>query len=215
MYAGEMSDMKTDDGKNLKPYTLDVCENQNGVALILALIMLLVMSVLATTISFNSNNDFHAMSNYKQSQEAFLAAEQCIQEGRRRFEIFGAPFLYLLQQNKLGSAQAGSDNPLVLDEQLGNGARCRSGRRAFDGSSGPGEFIQIPEPTKSIQRPIKNTSFTTGVQGGASFIPTTFVVTGKDSRDKDKDDASDAINTGTEIAVGIESFLAGGATPMY
>lgn len=208
------SDMKTDDGKNSRQRALDVCKNENGVALILALIMLLVMSVLATTVSFNSNNDFHAMSNYKQSQEAFLAAEQCIQEGRRRFEIFGAPFLYLLQQNSVGSVQ-GSGNLLVLDEELGSGARCRSGRRAFDGSGGPGEFIQIPPPTKSIQRPIKNTSFTTGAQGGANFIPTTFVVTGKDSRDKDKDDASDAINTGTEIAVGVESFMAGSDQPTY
>lgn len=203
------SDMKTDNGKNSKPRALGVCKNESGVALILALIMLLVMSVLATTVSFNSNNDFHAMSNYKQSQEAFLAAERCIQEGRRRIEIFGVGYLYLLQQNNLGSVQ-GSDNLLVLDEELGSGARCRSGRRAFDGSNGPGEFIPIPLPTKAFQRPAKGTSV-----GGASFVPVPFTVTGKDSRDKDKDDASDAINTGTEILVGVEAFVQGDASSFY
>jgi hypothetical protein len=203
------SDMKTKEGKNSKQCALGVCNNENGVALILALIMLLVMSVLATTVSFNSNNDFHAMSNYKQSQEAFLAAERCIQEGRRRIEIFGVGFLYLLQQNSLGSVQ-GSDNLLVLDEELESGARCRSGRRTFDGSNGPGEFIRIPPPTKAFQRPVKGTSFS-----GASFTPVLFFVMGKDSRDKDKDDASGAINTGTEIQAGIEGFVQGDLSSFY
>ncbi|HET7289350.1 MAG TPA: pilus assembly PilX N-terminal domain-containing protein, partial [Thermodesulfobacteriota bacterium] len=80
--------------------TVKVCRQQDGVAIIMALIMLLVMSVLATTVSFNSNNDFHSMSNYKRGQEAFLAAENCIREGRNRFEIVGIEVLYFLLQNK-------------------------------------------------------------------------------------------------------------------
>ena len=55
-------------------------KNESGVAIILALIMLLVMSVLAITVSFSSNTDFKAMSNFKRGQEAFLAAERCIEE---------------------------------------------------------------------------------------------------------------------------------------
>ncbi len=90
-------------------------KDERGVALILALIMLLVMSVIATTVSFNSNKDYQAMSNYKRGQEAFLAAERCIQLGRNRFEVVGIEVLYFLLQNKdtvsLGREQRKSPLP--------------------------------------------------------------------------------------------------------
>lgn len=198
--------------------TVKVCRQQDGVAIIMALIMLLVMSVLATTVSFNSNNDFHAMSNYKRGQEAFLAAEDCIREGRNRFEIVGIEVLYFLLQNKdtviLG--QGGADELLVLNEELDNGARCRSGKRTLDSATeGSGQIIEIPPITKTIQRPLKNTSMSTSASGGAGLVPVTFVVTGKDEDDKDLTDVKDTINTGTEVAAGFETFIPGNANQMY
>lgn len=195
-----------------------IYKNEEGVAIIMALIMLLVMSVLATTVSFNSNNDFRAMSNYKQGQEAFLAAENCVRQGRKRFEIIGADKLYFLLQNKdtVSLAQGGASDLLVLDEDLENGARCRSGPRMLDSATqGSGQIIEIPDPQKTPQRPLKNTSMSTSAQGGAGLIPVTFVVTGKDEGDKDIDDVKDTINTGTEVAAGFETFIPGGATQMY
>jgi hypothetical protein len=176
------------------------------------------MSVLATTVSFNSNNDFRAMSNYKQGQEAFLAAEDCIREGRNRFEIIGIEVLYFLLQNKdtvlLG--QGGASELLVLEEELGNGAKCRSGPRLLDSATeGSGQIIEIPPVTKTIQRPLKNTSMSTSASGGAGLVPVTFRVTGKDEGDKDIDDVKNTINTGTEVAAGFETFIPGNANQMY
>jgi hypothetical protein len=202
----------------MKNPTLHVYKNEEGVAIIMALIMLLVMSVLATTVSFNSNNDFRAMSNYKQGQEAFLAAENCVRQGRKRFEIIGIEVLYFLLQNKdtviLG--EGGASELLVLDEDLENGARCRSGPRSLDSAvEGSGQIIEIPPITKTIQRPLKNTSMSTSASGGAGLVPVTFRVTGKDEGDKDIDDVKDTINTGTEVAAGFETFIPGNANQMY
>lgn len=203
------------------PYIKD----EGGVALILALIMLLVMSVIATTVSFNSNNDFQAMSNYKRGQEAFLAAERCVQLGRNRFEVVGIEVLYFLLQNKdTASLASGGANLLYLDEDVGDCgtdqnplscARCRSGPRVLDGSQDNGRLIEIPPITKTIQRPLKNTSMSTSASGGAGLVPVTFLVTGKDSMDKDPDDAKLSVNTGTEVAVGFETFIPGNANQMY
>jgi len=201
----------------LKSKGLRIRNDESGIALILALIMLLVMSVLAITVSFNSNNDFYAMSNYKRGEESFLAAERCVQEGRNRFEIIGVEILYFLLQNKetVTLSQGSASDLLILDEDLDNGSRCRSGPRFIDGSSGPGELIEIPPITKTIQRPLKNTSMSTSASGGAGLVPVNFAVTGKDSDDKDKDDLKEDINTGTEIAVGFETFIPGNANQMY
>lgn len=196
----------------------DTYRREDGVAIILALIMLLVMSVLATTVSFNSNNDFHAMANYKRGQEAFLAAEDCVREGRNRFEIIGIEVLYFLLQNQgtVSLPQGGANDLLVLNETLDNGARCRSGTRLLDSATeGAGQIIQIPPITKTIQRPLKNTSMSTSASGGAGLVPVSFIVTGKDEGDKDKNDEKDTINTGTEVAAGFETFIPGNANQMY
>ncbi len=192
-------------------------KNESGVAIMIALIMLLVMSVLAITVSFSSNMDFKAMSNFKRGQEAFLAAERCIQEGRNRFEVIGIEVLFFLLQNKetVGLSQGGAGELLLLNEDIDNGATCRSGYRDLDSADGPAELIEIPPITKTIQRPLKNTSMSSSASGGAGLVPVTFVVTGKDARDKDKDDTNDSINTGTEIAVGFETFIPGNANQMY
>lgn len=191
-----------------------IYKNEEGVAIILALIMLLVMSVLATTVSFNSNNDFHAMSNYKQGQEAFLAAERCIEEGRNRFETVTAAYLGSLKAYRLPGTlgQGDGENVLILDEDLDNGSRCRSGRRDIEA---PAEFFVVPENTKTNLRPIKNTQMPNGESGGGNLMPLEFVVTGKDNRDKDKNDTNNLVNTGAEIAVGFEVFTLGNPNPVY
>jgi len=204
---------------------MQIIKNQNGIAIILALIMLLIMSVMALTISFMSNIDFTSMANYKRGEEAFLAAESCVLEGRKRFETIGVETLYFQLQSAQTSPTV--DSPLIIREALfpsdtssdpddWAGPLCRSGPRIFDSTtSGPAKFIQIPPPSKVTGRPIRDVSLPSGGAGGAALFPVTFTVVGKDSEDKDKADTNDKINTGTEIAVGFETFIPGGATNVY
>ncbi|MGQ0793626.1 MAG: PilX N-terminal domain-containing pilus assembly protein [Deltaproteobacteria bacterium] len=184
---------------------------EDGIALILALLMLLVMSALAVTISFMSSVDFQTMSNYKQGQEAFLAAERCVEEGRQRFETVGIETLFFLLQSGVASDE------LTIEIDLPNGSKCRTGPRGFNRASpsDPAPFIQIPPPTKAFGRPVKNVSLPSGGIGGAAVVSTSFLVTGKDAGDKDKDDTDPDLNTGTEIAIGFESFIPGGASNVY
>ena len=181
-------------------------KREGGVALIIALIMLLTMTMLAISVSFTSNVDFQTMSNYKQGQEAFLAAERCVEEAKKQFETLGVVPLFLLLQ---GGAATG------IQVDLPSGARCRTGPRNYDVLDGPIPFPEIPPPTKAMGRPLKNTSLPSGNLGGAVMLGTTFLVTGKDAGDKDKTDTNADINTGTEISAGLESFLAGGASNVY
>lgn len=199
--------------------------DQSGIAIILALIMLLIMSVMALTISFMSNIDFNSMANYKRGQESFLAAETCIDVGRHRFETIGVETLFFQLQ---GSTSTSTPSDLVILEPLSKsdesitdpedwkGPLCRSGPRNFDSATqGSAKLIEIPPPSKVTGRPIKNISLPSGGQGGAALVPITFTITGKDSQDEDKDDTNSKINTGTEIAVGFESFIPGGASNVY
>ncbi len=181
-------------------------KREDGIALIIALIMLLTMTMMAISVSFISNVDFQTMSNYKQGQEAFLAAERCVEEAKKRFESVGIVQMFLLLQGGVGPS---------VEVNLPNGAKCRTGPRDYDVSDGPIPFIQIPPPTKAMGRPLKNISLPSGGLGGAVMVGTSFMVTGKDAGDKDKGDTNPDINTGTEISAGLESFLAGGASNVY
>lgn len=201
-------------------------KDQSGIAIIIALIMLLIMSVMALTISFMSNIEFTSMANYKRGQEAFLAAESCVREGRHRFETIGVETLFFQLQGlgdgttvpsdlRISKPISNSDDP-TSDPEDWKGPMCRSGPRIYDSTTeGPAELIEIPPPTKVTGRPIKNISLPSGGQGGASLVPVAFTVMGKDSEDEDKGDIKDNINTGTEIAVGFESFIPGGASNVY
>lgn len=205
-----------------------IVHNEKGIAIILALIMLLIMSVMALTISFMSNIDFNSMANYKRGQEAFLAAETCVRTGRHRFETVGIENLYFQLQGFSDPSLVPSDSSLVLLEPLyhsdnqssdpddWDGPMCRSGPRIFDSTSqGHAKLIEIPPPSKVTGRPIKNISLQSGGQGGAALVPVTFTVTGKDSEDEDKADTNSKINTGTEIGVGFETFIPGGSSNVY
>lgn len=191
--------------------------NENGIALILALIMLLVISILAISASFISNMDFQMMSNYKQGQEAFLAAERCVDEARKQFEVVGIETLYFQLQSGIttGITLKIGPNGVNCDSEPQKCAVCRTGPRDYSSSSGPVPFLQVPPPTKLLGRPLKHVSLPSGGIGGAALVPSSFMVTGKDAGDKDKNDTSSTMNTGTEVSAGFESFIPGGASNVY
>lgn len=190
-------------------------KSEEGIAIILALLILLVLSAMAVSISFISNIDFQTMANFKRGQEAFLAAERCVMEAKKTFEITGIGELAFRDQ-------FGIDQTLSL--ALDNGATCRSGTRDFDadtnddGNPDTGAsagFVEFPTETKQLGRPIKGTSLPMGGSAGVTVVPFAFRVVGKDSQDEDPNDLKDDINTGTEIAVGIENFTVGGGSNVY
>jgi len=195
--------------------TIDHKKSESGIAVIIAMIMILIMSTLAITISFMSNIDFQTMSNYKQGQEAFLAAENCVEEARRVFETTGIETLFY--QLQVGAPQGGieiPDDPPPTNSE----SYCRTGSRNFnrlmeDGDPPP--IVQVPPPTKQMGRPLKHVSLPSGGVGGAAAVPASFLVTGKDAMDRDKKDTNPDVNTGVEIAVGFESFVPGGASNVY
>lgn len=193
--------------------TISHKKGESGIAVIIALIMILIMSTLAITISFMSNIDFQLMSNYKQGQEAFLAAEDCVKEARRVFETTGIEALFY--QLQVGAESAGIELPACPGNSE---SYCRTGTRNFlraDCTEAVPAIVQVPPPTKQMGRPLKHVSLPSGGVGGAAAVPASFLVTGKDAMDKDKVDTNPDINTGVEIAVGFESFVPGGASNVY
>jgi hypothetical protein len=194
--------------------TIGLKTSESGIAVVIALIMILIMSTLAITISFMSNIDFQTMSNYKQGQEAFLAAENCVEEARRVFETTGIETLFYEVQ------VSGQGKGIKLPENPGNSeSYCRTGSRNFQSDPDDPDrvpaIVQAPPPTKQMGRPLKHVSLPSGGVGGASAIPASFLVTGKDAMDRDKMDMNPDINTGVEIAVGFETFVPGGASNVY
>jgi len=184
---------------------------QRGIAVILALIMLIIMSTLGLTVAFMANIDFQTMSNYKQGYEAFLSAERCVAEARKRFETIGIEVLFFQLQG--GTPPDGIEIPQDPEKWE---SYCRTGPRNFNRAEGGAvAFLEIPPPTKQMGRPLKNVSLPSGGVGGAAAVPVSFLVTGKNAKDKDKEDTNPDINTGVEIAVGFESFVPGGATNVY
>lgn len=201
--------------------------SEKGIALILALLMLLVMSVMALTVSFMSNTNFREMSAHKRGQESFIAAATCAREARKRLETIGVESLFFELQSIFDPTLITVNNDIAMllpisssdigitDPADWEGPLCRSGPRKWDKNDGAAQFIELPEPTKAVGRPPRDTSLPSGGAGSAAIIPVEFTVVGKDSQDKDKDDSHLNINTGTELAVGLESFIPGGATNVY
>ncbi|MGH7792664.1 MAG: hypothetical protein ACREOB_10165, partial [Thermodesulfobacteriota bacterium] len=141
-------------------------------------------------------------------------AERCVEEGRMRFEIVGIETLYFLLQSAVPTDELRVKWPWPQNKyNLPNIARCRTGSRYFTGDDPP--FIEIPPPTKTLGRPIKHVSLPSGGAGGAALVPASFLVTGKDANDEDQFDQNTNINTGTEIAIGFETFIPGGASNVY
>ncbi|NIP38441.1 MAG: hypothetical protein GWO07_05910 [Candidatus Dadabacteria bacterium] len=200
----------------------DDLSGESGIAVVIALVMLLVMSVMAISISFMSNTEFKTASTFKRGQEAFLAGETCIEETIRTISEQGIALILFKQ-----SAQS-SDKLLIepLDINLAEninvlakdsddlGAVCRSGTRIMDGANEDPIFI-LPENVKSISRIVRNTVLPDSGTGGALAVPVIFSVVGKDSQDEDKDDSDIELNTGTQLAVGVEVFTGGGASNVY
>jgi len=183
----------------------DNYSDQSGIAIVIALVMLLVMSIMAISISFLSNTDFQTMSNFKRGQEAFLAAESCVQETRRQISEEGLAFLLFKQSaqdtdaflvNPLDIDLASSNTNLIKDSN-GIGATCRSGNRIMEGVKGDGTVVSskdrdliftFPEGAnaKSASRDLRGFSKDEGSPAGAKATTLIFTVIGKDSQDKDK-----------------------------
>jgi hypothetical protein len=204
--------------------------DESGIALIIAIILILIMTTLGSTISFLSNNDFYSMSNYKSGQEAFLASESCVIEIRKILEnVEPAEILELKRsddvnpenlESELGSklfiqspispfdvTTNGSINP---DPATWEGPLCRTGSRAL-GSA------QIKKPSNYLitkdykgSRHVTNNSI-----GMIDMTPISIIVTGKDSFDGDKTDENEHINTGIEIVVGFEVLSPGAGDSSY
>jgi len=201
--------------------------DESGIALIIAIILILVMTTLASTISFLSNNDFYSMSNYKRGQEAFLAAESCVIETRKILEnVTPGQLIELKRSDNINPENLESElgrklflqSPVsphdISNNNLGpakwHGPVCRTGSRALgsDQIIKPSNYLITNEYKSS--RPVKNFS-----AGEFDITPISIIVTGKDSLDGDKTDEIDHINTGIEIVVGIEVLTPGGKKNKY
>lgn len=220
----------------MRKYILNISKDEKGVALIIAIILILVMTTIASSISFISNNDFLSMSNYKSGQEAFFAAESCVIEIRNALENTNPVIFYELNRSGINAdllteelgkeifiqkpvsnidKPANSDNFGDPDTWLG--PVCRTGSRALNSEQikQPENFL-ITNESKS-RRHIKNYSF-----GEFDVTPVSIIVTGKSSLDTDKsdrkeenDDKDDDINTGIEIITGFEVITLGGGSNKY
>lgn len=201
---------------------------EEGIALVLALMMLLMLSTLALTISFTAHMDYKSMQSFKRGQEAFVAAEHCVQEARKLFETTGIEVVFF-------NLQGGQRNGFA--RTLPDGSYCRTGKRFFENTDTVVKadatyltppLIDIPSATKVLGRPIKHVSLPSGGVGGAALVPSFFTVIGKHAGDKDSlldigeeaghdkiPDNDNNINTGVEIAIGLESFIPGGASNVY
>ncbi len=182
---------------------------ENGIALILALLILLILSILSVTIAFISGMEFKLMVNYREGEEAFLAAERCTGEVRRAFEVIGANTILFF-----------GGNPPGIDREfrLPNNSICRSGERGFNRTKGddePPPLVDLSKMGVGKSRPIKHTSIpSSGSTSGGYVLPVETVVTGKSSTDRDLYDTDPIVNSGTEIVIGIESFVLGGTPNM-
>jgi len=182
---------------------------QSGIALFLALIMLLVMSVMAISLSFVSNLDFQGMQAFKRGQEAFISAERCVEQARFLLETDGI-------QNMLFKGQKGFKVVLGDGDPAKNiNPVCRTGGRRDDSTDLDDAFLSLTPDVIAKERPVENTSIPSGHVGGVTAVPLSFSVIGKHGTDPDKDDSDDDINTGTELAVGVEVFMPGGASNLY
>lgn len=192
--------------------------SEKGIAIILALIMLLVMSIMAISASFLSNIDFQGMSIFKRGQESFLATESCVVEARKRLETIGFAELenqitilnsYRAQgEGGLSASNNPFENTVLIDLDIDQ-ARCRSGNRVVD---------QLPDlffrkiGQRPIVRDLPNTSRASGGTSVTTVNQLSLTATGKDSQDEDIDDNNLQINTGVEVIYGMEVIVVGGSS---
>ena len=80
---------------NSKTYTLQTCAGQKGVALVVCMIMLLILTLGAVTTMRLSNSQLIITNSFQNELEAFIDAENSIRLGERDldFNFAGAPAL--------------------------------------------------------------------------------------------------------------------------
>ena len=175
----------------MRPNNIPSIQNEKGVALIMAIIIILAMSIMASAISFISNNDYISSVTYEDGQEAFLASESCVMELKKRFEeddfaIFDPTTVSSAASKFLGSP-SGNENTRPY---------CRTGDRKNDNTT------VIEDVAGSHEKNVP------GYSDGHFFAKQyRAIVTGKGSRDRDKEDTDPKINTGIEILYGFEVII--------
>jgi len=220
----------------MKPFFKKIKDEEKGVALIIAIILILVTTTIATSISFISNNSFLSMSNYKSGQEAFFATESCVIEVRNILENTNPAVFYELVRSGINAdlieqelgrnifvqkPVSNIDKPTGVedfgDPETWLGPACRTGSRALNSEQikQPENFLITNESKSS--RHVKNFSI-----GEFDVTPISIIVTGKSSLDQDKadrreenEDRDDDINTGIEIISGFEVLTLGGGGNRY
>jgi Tfp pilus assembly protein PilX len=74
---------------------VDIFKNQTGAALVIALIMIIVMTLIVLAASFTSNFEIKLAGNKRGSTDAFYAADSGIQVAVGRIENFNLPGQYV------------------------------------------------------------------------------------------------------------------------
>ncbi|MCC6502144.1 MAG: hypothetical protein IT362_03280 [Deltaproteobacteria bacterium] len=102
----------------------NIIRDEKGMALVLALIVLLLMSILGTMMFANSSSESQASRNYRVKQDAFYAAERAIEYARSDVNIYSV----------IGS---GSVNIPLTSISLQSGTSDASGTVAYLSSGNP------------------------------------------------------------------------------
>ena len=65
-------------------------DNERGMALVLALIVMFLMSLLGTMLIANSTSETKGAMNYRMKQDSFYAAERAIEYARTDVNVYGS-----------------------------------------------------------------------------------------------------------------------------
>lgn len=108
--------------------------NERGMALVLALIVMFLMSLLGTMLIANSTSETKGAMNYRVKQDSFYAAERAIEYARTDVNIYGA----------IGS---GSVNIPLAGVSLASGTSDATGTVTYLSSGNPprGSGVDVTE----------------------------------------------------------------------
>ena len=99
-------------------------DNERGMALVLALIVMFLMSLLGTMLIANSTSETKGAMNYRMKQDSFYAAERAIEYARTDVNVYGS----------IGS---GSVNIPLAGVSLASGATDAAGTVTYLSSGNP------------------------------------------------------------------------------
>jgi hypothetical protein len=94
---------------------VDIFKNQTGAALVIALIMIIVMTLIVLAASFTSNFEIKLAGNKRGSTDAFYAADSGVQVVMNKAENFDLPGKYDVGDQYYFSRDAANMNPTNAD----------------------------------------------------------------------------------------------------